>query len=148
MATLEDRVKQIEDRQALEDVLISLCTAIDSMSDIDGILACFTEDAVFDLTGIGMAKCEGHGEIRNFFKEVSAGMSHNGHIITNFAVLTLEENEAKCQCYTIGNGKPKEGDAFQLFVRYHLGYVRTSDGWKMNSFGESFLMPPPEGLGG
>ena len=45
----EERWKKIEDRLALEDVLNAYCAAIDSLSDMDGLLACFTEDAVLDL---------------------------------------------------------------------------------------------------
>ena len=52
MATIEDRLQRIEDRQALSDPLNAYCGAVDSLSDVDALLACFTEDAVFDLSGI------------------------------------------------------------------------------------------------
>jgi hypothetical protein len=52
--TLEVRLKQIEDRFALQDVVTAFCNAVDSLEDMDGLLNCFTEDAAFDLRGIDL----------------------------------------------------------------------------------------------
>jgi hypothetical protein len=67
MGTIESRLKRIEDRFALQDVLNAYCNAVDSLSDIDGLLNCFMENAMFDLTGIGLPRLERHAEIRKFW---------------------------------------------------------------------------------
>jgi hypothetical protein len=54
MLTIENRVQRIEDRAALQDVLTAYCNAVDSLSDMDGLLNCFTEDAVLDLSGVSI----------------------------------------------------------------------------------------------
>lgn len=56
MATLEERIQLIEDRQALQDLLTAYCTAVDSLTDLEGLLDCFTDDAVFDLSGIDLPR--------------------------------------------------------------------------------------------
>jgi len=143
--TLENRVKLLEDRQALQDVLHAYCTAVDSLSDIEGLLNCFTEDADFDLSGINLPRFEGQAAIRGFFTQVFADMSHHAHYSTNFAVDRLEADQAACRAYVIGMGATHDGRRVLVYVRYHLDFVRTPGGWKIKSFGEAALMPlPPE----
>lgn len=143
--TIEDRLKRVEDREALQDVLTAYCTAVDSLSDMEGLLNCFTEDALFDLTGIHLPRFEGHEQIRAFFSQVFEGMSHHAHYNTNFAVERLEGDEAACRAYVIGMGVTHDGRSVLVYVRYHLDFMRTRKGWKIKAFSEAALMPlPPE----
>jgi ketosteroid isomerase-like protein len=144
MLDLEDRLKRIEDRQALQDVLHAYCTAIDTMTDLDGLMECFTEDAVFDATGIGLPRFEGQVAIRGFFAQVFGDMTHHAHYTANFAIDKLENDEAFCRNYAIGNGRAKDGRIIEAYVRYYIHFVRTPSGWKIKSFGEDPLMPLPE----
>jgi len=146
--TAEDRLKRIEDREALQDLLTAYCTAVDSLSDIEGLLNCFTEDAVFDLAGINLPRFEGHAQIRKFFTQVFTDMSHHAHYITNFAVDRLEADDAACRAYVIGMGATHDGRSVLVYVRYHLGFVRTPGGWKIKSFSEAALMPLPDEVTG
>ena len=43
--------------------LYDYCTAVDTLSDLDGLMACFTEDAVFDLSGLGLTAYEGQAAL-------------------------------------------------------------------------------------
>ena len=138
----------IEDRIALQDALTAYCTAVDSLSDLDALLDCFTEDAVFDLTGIGLPRFDGHAGIRGFFTQVFGDMSHHAHFATNFAVDRLDGNEASCRAYVMGMGATHDGRSVLVYVRYFLDYVRSDRGWKIKSFSESSLMPLPESLTG
>ncbi|MBE0598871.1 MAG: nuclear transport factor 2 family protein [Desulfuromonadales bacterium] len=148
MTTVEDRLRVIEERQALQDVLTAYCTAVDSLSDIDGLLDCFTEDAVFDLSGIHLPRFEGQAQIRKFFHQVFADMSHHAHYNTNFAVDELSADQASCRAYVTGMGAAKDGRSVLVYVQYHLRFARTPSGWKIKSFSESPLMPlPPEVTG-
>jgi len=145
MLTIENRLQVIENRQALQDVLHAYCTAVDSLSDMAGVLNCFTEDAVFDLSGINLPRFEGHAQIRQFFEQVFADMSHHAHYCSNFAIDRLDADEALCRAYVIGMGVAKAGSSVHVNVRYQLDYLRTSSGWKIKSFNEAALMPlPPE----
>lgn len=146
MITLEQRIQRLEDRLALQDLLTAYCTAVDSLSDMEGMLNCFTDDAIFDLGGIGLPRFVGREQIRGFFSQVFAGMTDHGHFNTNLAVDTLDGDKASCRAYVMGMGASRDGNSVLVYVRYFLDCVRTSDGWKISKFGESALMPLPDSL--
>ena len=50
----------LEDRIALEDLASAYCNAVDRVGDLDGVLAVFAEDAVYDLSGFGLGLMQGH----------------------------------------------------------------------------------------
>lgn len=144
----EERWKKIEDRLALEDVLSAYCAAIDSLSDMDGLLACFTEDAVLDLGGINLPRFDGHAGIRQFFTQVFDDMTHHAHFVSNFTVARMDGDTATCTAYVMGMGVARDGQSVLVYVKYFLDYVRTPSGWKLSKFVESGLMPLPESLTG
>jgi ketosteroid isomerase-like protein len=144
--SIEARLKLLEDKLALQDVLTAYCNAVDSLSDMDGLLNCFTDDAVMDLSGIHLPKCVGHAEIRKFFVQVFKDMSHHSHSSSNFTILKLDGDTARCQASIIGTGRAKDGNSVLVYVRYFLDYKRTPSGWKWTNFGESALMPLPDSL--
>jgi ketosteroid isomerase-like protein len=146
MSDVENRLKHIEDRTAIKDVLLQYCMAVDSLSDMEGLLGCFTEDADFDLSGLNLPRFKGHAGIRGFFAQVFADMTHHAHFVTNFRLDRLERDEAKCQAYIMGMGKARTGLDVLVYVRYNLALVRTAKGWKISSFDERPLMPMPESL--
>ncbi|MFO1375915.1 MAG: nuclear transport factor 2 family protein [Steroidobacteraceae bacterium] len=141
MASIEERLKYLEDKAAIEDALKAYCTAVDSLSDMVGMLKCFTEDAVLDLSGIGLPKFTGHDQIRGFFTQVFGDMSHHAHFATNVVVNRLADDEAKVNAYVMGMGKAYSGLSVLVYVKYWLEFVRTGDGWKMKYFGEAAMMP-------
>jgi ketosteroid isomerase-like protein len=146
MLSIEARLKIIEDRTALQDVLTAFCNAVDSLSDMDGLLNCFTEDAVFDLSGIHLPKFERHAEIRKFFAQVFLDMSHHAHCASNFTVDKLDDNNASCRSAVIGTGATHDGRTVLVYVRYFLDFVRTPSGWKIRRLNEAALMPLPNSL--
>jgi ketosteroid isomerase-like protein len=146
MSSIEERLRAIEDRQALEDVLIRYCTAVDSLSDMNLLLSCFTEDAVLDLGGIGLPKFVGHAAIRGFFDRVFTDMTHHAHFNSNFAVKSLTDNAASCTAYVMGMGNSRDGNSVLVYVFYMLDFARTPSGWKICKFAERAMMPQPESL--
>jgi ketosteroid isomerase-like protein len=146
MASIEERLQRLEDRAALQDCLTAFCNAVDSLSDIDGLLNCFTEDAVFDLSGIHLPRFNGHGEIRTFFLQVFSDMTHHAHYAANFTINDLQPQTAKCQAAIIGMGVAKDGNSVLVYVRYILTMIRTGAGWKIKRLDESALMPLPKSL--
>lgn len=148
MSIVEGRLEAIEARLALQDVVTAYCTAVDSLSDIEGLLNCFTEDAVLDLAGIELPCLRGHGQIREFFRQAFAAMTHHAHYVSNFHVDLLTGNEASCRNYVMGMGISHGGRSITVYARYQLDCVRTLQGWKIRSFLETKLMPlPPEMTG-
>jgi ketosteroid isomerase-like protein len=146
--TIEARLKRIEDRFALQDVLTAFCNAVDSLEDMDGLLDCFTEDAVFDLSGISLPRFDGRGEIRKFFAQVFHDMSHHAHLSANFTVDRLEEDSATCRSAVLGTGATHDGRTVLVYVRYFLDFSRTQAGWRIKRLREAALMPLPNSLTG
>ena len=131
----------IEDRFAIQDVLIAYADAVDQMDSIDAICAVFTEDAVFDLSGIGLAAVHGHDGIRTFFTNVLANMAHHAHYLTNFAITAYDGDTASIRAYVIGMGVGKDGRTVTVNGRYYFDVRRTDAGWKATRYTMDFLLP-------
>jgi len=132
----------IEDRLALEDLTIAYAHAVDSMTDVEGICACFTKDADYDLSGIGMAHVAGHAGIRDFFTGIFAANSHHAHYLGNFAVTAYGGDSASLRTYVNGMGRGRDGSSIIVHGRYYFDAVRTSAGWRFARYSMDFLMPP------
>jgi ketosteroid isomerase-like protein len=146
VSNLERRIQLLEDRLALQDVLTAFCNAVDSLSDLDGLLNCFTADAVFDLSGISLPCFEGRDAIRGFFVQVFADMSHHAHCASNFTVDLLTDTSAQSRAAVIGTGATKDGRSVLVYVRYFLDYRRIGADWKISRLSEAALMPLPHSL--
>lgn len=146
MSSLEERVRLIEDRQALQDLFHGYLLAVDSLTDLDGMLSLFTEDVTFDLTPIGLPSLKGHEGLRQFFSDVFGYMSHHAHYGTNFTVRQLDADTASAWAYVIGSGV-RDGVQVTLHVKYFLDYLRTPAGWKISRFSEVAILPMPDSLG-
>jgi len=144
--TIEARLKAIEDRLALQDLLNAYCTAVDKLSDVDGLLSIFTDDAVFDLRDIHLPYAKGQAEIRAFFTPVFEMMSNHAHYWGNFKLDRLEGDEASISAYVTGMGIAKDGNSVTVYVHYFLDCVRTAQGWKISKFYETARMPLPKSL--
>lgn len=139
--TLEQRLQIMEDRAALEGVLMKYYYAVDSRSDLDSLIDCFTPDAEFDVADLGLEVYRGHDAIRGFFKEVFEHTPHHCHHVSNFDITRLEANEASARGYVIGKALGANGVKVFVHCCYFIEYVRTADGWKMRLFDEDALMP-------
>ncbi len=135
-----------EDRLAINDLLISYCTAVDSLSDVQAICDVFTDDADFDLSGIGLPKVSGHHGIRAFFTGVFADMTHHAHYLTNFAMTAYDGDTASARAYIIGMGKASDGNDVTVHGRYYFDVRRTAQGWKATRYTMDFMMPLPGSL--
>lgn len=132
----------IEDRLAIQDLLVAYAHAVDSLHDIDGICDVFTEDAVFDLSGINFPSLNGHAEIRGFFEDTFANMSAHAHYLTNFAITAYDGDTASIRAYVIGMGKYKAGGGITVHGRYFFDVRRADGGWKATRYTMNFLIPP------
>jgi ketosteroid isomerase-like protein len=136
----------IEDRLAINDLMVAYCTAVDSLHDIQAVCDVFTEDGVLDLSGIGLPKFEGHDGIAGFFTSVFADMTHHAHYLTNFAMTAYGGETASARAYIIGMGRSKDGNEVTVNGRYFFDVRRTADGWKAARYSMDFMMPLPGSL--
>lgn len=141
MTSLETRLQTLIDRQALQDSLTTYLVAVDDMASVDDILECFTEDAVFDMTGIGYPSFKGSVALREFFTGVFDSMSHQAHYATNFHIDKLSANAASCRSHVIGKGVSNDANEVCFYLQYQLDFKRSANGWKICSFSGRPLMP-------
>lgn len=137
----------IEDRFALQDLVTAYCYAVDKLGDVDGLLALFTEDAIVDLSPIGLPSIRGREAIRAFYDGVFGMMTHHAHYMTNFMVRRLDGDQAVVRCYVMGMGNARDGSSVLVYVDYEIDCQRTAQGWKFSKFYEKPLMPLPAILG-
>jgi ketosteroid isomerase-like protein len=136
----------IEDRLAINDLMIAYCTGVDSLNDVQAICDVFTEDGVLDLSGIGLPKFEGHKGITEFFTGVFADMTNHAHYLTNFAVTDYGGDTASARAYIIGMGRAKDGNEVTVNGRYYFDVKRTDKGWRTTRYSMDFMMPLPGSL--
>ena len=126
---LERRVQAIEDRLAIEDVIIRYANAVDSQDD-ELLASCFTDDATASFAGVPAGP--GGAAIVAFLASlrgvaVIGSMHRFGNV-----VVTLHGDEADVQSRAVVYGV--RGEPLQLRMRgitYHDHFVRTSAGWRI-----------------
>ena len=144
--TIEARLKAIEDRLALQEVVNSYCAAVDRLSDLDALVNLFTTDAVIDMSAIHLPHVEGHAGIRGFFGPVFETMTHHAHHWSNFRIDRLEGDEASISAYVIGMGQSKDGNSVTVYVQYFMDCVRRGEYWKIKRYRIKPRMPLPKSL--
>lgn len=146
MSSLEARVQRVEDRLALQDLIHSYCIHIDEAKDVDAIVDCFVDDAVLDLSGLGLPVITGGRDIHDFFVSVLAATECNAHYSTNFRINRLEGDEADCQAYVYAVGVAKDGNDILVHAKHQYKCVRTAQGWRIKHFSEPYLVSPSKDI--
>ena len=145
LGDLEQRVRVLEDIEAIKKLKARYCAYCDNNYDADGIASLFTEDAIWD--GGSFGKCEGREAIRTHFQGAPKRMSFAIHQVMN-PIIEVEGDKGKGRWYlfqpcTLGEGN----EAAWLAARYEEDYVRIGGEWKFKHLKvfPSFLTPYEEG---
>ncbi len=136
----------LEQRMALQDLMIDYCYAVDKLTDVDELLDLFTDDALLDFSDIGLPKMPGKAEFTRFYRDVFADMSHHTHYLTNFRVEAYDGDSATVRAYVQGLGRSKDGNEVLVHVRYLMDAVMTDAGWKCSRYVIQAGMPLPGSL--
>ena len=126
---LERRVRAIEDRLEIEDVIIRYANAVDFQDD-ELLESCFTDDATASFAGVPAGP--GGAAIVAFLVSLrGAPVIGSTHRFGN-VVVTLRGDEADVQSRAVVYGV--RGEPLSLRMRgitYHDRFVRTADGWRI-----------------
>jgi ketosteroid isomerase-like protein len=136
----------LEERLALQDLMVDYCYAVDGLEDVDRLLDLFTDDALLDFSDIGLPLMPGKAEFSRFYRDVFADMTHHTHYLTNFRVDDYSGDRATVRAYVQGLGRSRDGNEVQVHVRYVMDAVKTDAGWKCSRYVILGGMPMPGSL--
>ena len=127
MATLEDRVRKLEDRAELQDLIATYFQATDD-DDYARLGLCFTSDATFAASGF--SESAGRANITEFLKAARSGMGQTVHT-ANYAHLSFEGANAATGTVAahleLGIGEA----TYFAAVRYLDRYRREDGQWRI-----------------
>lgn len=135
---LEARIRRLEDRNAITDVVIKYATSIDK-ADWEGYASIFTDPVHIDFSEMGMPPSD-------FPRDLFVGFAKQGlepwtarqHISPNHVVVFDETDSDRAVCYSYMYAQHYKKDApggenYLMGGTYDNRMVRTSDGWKITS---------------
>jgi ketosteroid isomerase-like protein len=110
--------------------------------DLDGVMAVFVPEAVFDASAFGLGALEGHEAIREFFEHNEQTMETQMHSFSNHIVEFDGADEAHGTNYLFEDGFNTSGQRIKVLGLNEDRYVRTHDGWRIAHRKISPLLPP------
>ena len=147
----DDRLQELADRLAIDDLLTRYAVALDT-KQWDLLDSVFTPDAAIDYTSAGGIKGS-FPEIRKWLADTLTGFPMTQHLVTNRHV-TLDGDEATSRAYFYNPmGLPRKDGSVKLFFvggYYNDRLRRTPDGWRIverieeTAWMDGFPPPPDE----
>lgn len=122
---LERRVRAIEDRLAINDLVATYARAVDDR-DMDGLRGLFSSDAVFDSTG---GRAEGPDAVIAYYEQRTAAFTASFHVPHAATVAFTGPDEATGIVSAHAEMAMPDG-AFWVALRYHDAYVREDGRWR------------------
>lgn len=127
MATLEDRVRKLEDSEEIRRLRVRYCQLCDENYDADGIAQLFTEDAVWDGGHLGVYR--GRDEIRGFFSGLSDRFTFALHYVLGEQIeIDASGREASSKSYAF-TPVTLEGQAYWIASIYEDRYRKSDGRW-------------------
>jgi uncharacterized protein (TIGR02246 family) len=145
MKTPMDRLRVLEDIEAIKQLKARYATACDDNYNADAIAELFTEDAVWD--GGTLGKAHGREKIRTFFRHAPAFFPFAIHHVMN-PMIEVDGDHAHAQWYLLQPATMAKGNqAVWLAATYHDDYVRAGGKWLFQHLRVTarFLTPYDEG---
>lgn len=125
MRTLEERVRELEDIEAIRRLKMRYAELCDANYDADGLASLFTEDATWDGAELGL--CKGLEAIRAFFARVSQRFTFALHYTLGHQIdIAPSANEAIGSWYIL---EPATVDGRAVWIAStHIDRYRKVDG--------------------
>ena len=124
MADLEERVRELEDREAIRELTARYCHAV-ARADGVGIVSLFTEDGTFEM---GARQVRGRAELERFYAAVSDKPPLP--FIQNH-VIALSGDEATGTC-SVEIRLIQDGEPYTAAGWYEDVYRRVAGCWKFS----------------
>jgi ketosteroid isomerase-like protein len=129
MSQLEDRVRRLEDRAEINELVVAYFLAADG-DDLDGVGASFTDDAVFMSSSVVSASSK--EQIVDFIRGARGHMGLTIHT-PNYVQMAFQDDGTANGIVGAHLELVLAGVSIFGAVRYVDEYVRTDAGWKIRS---------------
>lgn len=127
MAGLEQRLQRLEDRAAIDDLVVRYFLAADG-DDLDGVGASFTSDAIF--ASSGTVNAEGRDAIVAFIRSAREHMGLTVHT-PHYGLYSFTSDQQATGIVGAHLELVLAGESLFGAVRYEDHYRRTDEGWRI-----------------
>ena len=130
---LAQRIARLEDIEAIRVLKADYCAACDADHDPALVGPLFTDDAVWEATGI--TRAEGRAAIERYMQSVrdGGGLVRSAHNVFNPRI-TVDGDSATVHWRLLMLATLEPGDRFlRIIGSYTERYARTADGWRIAS---------------
>ena len=128
--TMSERLlRRLVERQAITDILIEYCTALDRM-DLGRLASLFTEDCVAEYGPEEWLRSRG----RKALEQSLARMwrwSRTSHHLSNVQIDFRDDDEAFVRSYVHAWHEGSDGSSATILGQYHDRFVRGDEGWRI-----------------
>ena len=141
---LESRIRNLEDVEAIKQLMASYCVNLDHGCDADVLTGLFADGGVWEATTVGRGlKVEGKEAIHKFFSAAAVSIPFAVHMVMN-PMIKVDGDKATAIWYLLQPNTQADDDrAYWGTARYDNDYVKVNGEWKIkHSRINSFFMTP------
>ncbi len=120
---------ELLDRQAISDLLITYCRALDRM-DLAALAALFTVDCNVDYGPDARLKSHGSAALEKSLQRMWR-WSRTSHHLSNIQIHFEGRDEAKAISYVFAWHERSDGSSATILGQYHDRLRRQGDGWRI-----------------
>lgn len=136
MPSIEQRLTQLEDIEAIRQLKARYCDVCDNGHDPDAIVELFAPDGVWENGAQG--PFEGHDEIRSAFERFGRSITFSQHNAVNLDV-KVDGDRASGTWHFVGFLEFARHPTALSLARYDEEYVKLDGAWKFNRLSGTFL---------
>jgi ketosteroid isomerase-like protein len=138
--SLEQRIAELEDREAIRELLHAYCYLVDE-GRVAECADLFTEDALADFHPLAVS--HGIARIRRFFGNIPNLFSSIRHFVHN-ETIALDGDRARVSCYFEFKAVLTKGAGYQGAGQYDDNLVKADGRWRIKERKANFYFFLPE----
>ena len=122
-------VRELVDRQAITDVLIDYCSALDRM-DLPRLAALFTDDCIVEYGPESALQSQGSAALEKSLRRMWR-WQRTSHNLSNVQVEFTAPDEARVSSYVYAWHERTDGSTATIFGQYKDRFLRISEHWRI-----------------
>jgi uncharacterized protein (TIGR02246 family) len=130
-AALEERIRRLEDIEAIRELKARYCDVCDADHDADRIVELFTEDGVWESVGGTHGRHEGRAAIHAAFRTFARDIRFSQHNVTNLVIDVDGDTASGTWHFTGVLDRRDLPEAVWALARYEERYRRVEGTWRI-----------------